>query len=130
MKSLVVLGSVFLVFAASSHAQESFVGKYNGTFLLQTQSRGLLPIGISMEITSAAGGKLQGKAVRSSNSKAGMGCVGEYKLEGTYQGNKIEMESEPGGPAKDCVMRLHLVADAEGNKLKGKMGASEVEFSK
>ena len=97
MKSLVVLGSVFLVFAASSHAQESFVGKYNGTFLLQTQSRGLLPIGISMEITSAAGGKLQGKAVRSSNSKAGMGCVGEYKLEGTYQGNKIEMESEPGG---------------------------------
>jgi len=128
MKSMVVLGSVFLMFAASSHAQESFVGKYNGTFTLQTQSRGVLPIAISMEITSAANGKLQATASRSHNNKAGMGCAGEYKLEGTYQGNKIEMESDPGGPGKDCVMVLRLVA--EGGKLKGTMGKSEVEFSK
>ena len=128
MKLAVALGSSLLVFAASAHAQESLVGKYNGTFLLQTQSRGILPIAISMEITSAAGGKLQGKASRSSNAKAGMGCMGDYKLEGTYEGNKIDMKSEPGGPAKDCIMHLQLVA--EGNRLKGKMGQSDVDFSK
>jgi hypothetical protein len=128
MKLAVAFGSSLLVFAAASHAQENLVGKYNGTFLFQTQSRGLLPIAISMEITSAAGGKLQGKATRSSNAKAGMGCVGEYKLEGTYEGNKIDMKSEPGGPAKDCIMHLQLVA--EGNRLKGKMGQSDVDFSK
>jgi len=121
-------GSCLLVFAALLHAQENLVGKYNGTFQLQTQSRGVLPIAISLEITNAVGGKLQGKASRSHNNKAGQGCAGEYKLEGTYQGDKIEMESEAGGAAKDCVMRLHLVA--EGSKLKGKMGTSDVEFSK
>jgi hypothetical protein len=36
--------------------------------------------------------------------------------------------SEPGGPAKDCNMRLRLVAD--GKKLKGKMGTFDVDFSK
>src|SRR6266850_3604469 len=124
MRPIVGLGSGLLILAASSQAQENLVGKYNGTFMLQTQSRGVLPVAISMEITSAAGGKLQGTASRSHNNKAGMGCIGEYKLQGSYQGNKIEMESEPGGPAKGCVMQLRLVA--EGNKLKGKMGASEV----
>jgi len=128
MRPIVGLGSGLLILAASSQAQENLVGKYNGTFMLQTQSRGVLPVAISMEITSAAGGKLQGKANRSHNNKAGQGCAGEYKLEGTYQSGKIEMKSEPGGPAKDCLMVLDLVA--EGDKLKGTMGKSEVEFSR
>jgi hypothetical protein len=121
-------GLAFLVLAASLHAQESLVGKYSGTFNLQTQSRGVLPIAVSLNITSAANGKLLATASRSHNGKAGMGCVGEYKLEGSYEGNKIDMKSDAGGPAKDCVMRFELVAD--GNKLKGKMGQSDVEFSR
>jgi hypothetical protein len=128
MKLAVAFGTCFLVFAASSHAQENFVGKYSGNFNLQTRQRGIIPIGMSLEITSAADGKVQGKASRHADSRAGRGCEGEYKVAGTYKGNKIEMRSEPGGPAKDCIMRLQLVA--EGNKLKGKMGASDVELSK
>jgi hypothetical protein len=117
-----------VVFSVSSHAQENLVGKYAGAFNLPSQSRGVLPIAISLEITSAADGKLKATASRSHNNKAGQGCAGEYKLEGSYQGNKIDMTSEPGGAAKDCIMNLHLVA--EGNRLKGKMGQSDVDFSK
>ena len=119
----------FMVLASPLYAQESLVGKYAGTFLMQSQSRGVLPVAISLEITSAADGKLKGRAIRSSAAWAGQGCAGEYKLEGTYQGDKLDMRSsEPGGPAKDCNMRLRLVAD--GKKLKGKMGTFDVDFSK
>ena len=120
----------FLILAASSaSAQESLVGKYSGTFMLPSQSRGVLPVAISLEITSAADGKLQAKATRSASAWAGQGCAGEYKLAGTYEGNKLDMRStEPGGPAKDCGMRLRLVA--EGKKLKGKMGQLDVDFSR
>jgi len=128
MKLVVALGSGLLVCAAALHAQESLVGKYSGTFVLQSQSRGVLPVAISLEITSAANGKLQGTANRSHNGKAGQSCMGEYKLEGTYEGKEIKMTSEPGGAAKDCVMKLRLVA--EGGKLKGKMSGSDVELSK
>jgi hypothetical protein len=128
MKLATVSGLGLMVLAVSSYAQQSLVGKYAGAFNLQTQSRGVLPIAISLEITSAADGKLKATASRSHNNKAGQGCAGEYKLEGTYQGNKIDMTSEPGGAAKDCVMHFQLVA--EGNKLKGTMGKSEVEFSR
>lgn len=121
-------GFVLLILAASAYAQESLVGKYAGTFNLQTQSRGVVPIAISLEIMSASDGKVQGRASRSHSSKAGMGCIGEYKLEGTYQGDKIEMQSQPGGPAGDCTMDLHLTR--EGGKLRGTMGKSDVEFSK
>jgi hypothetical protein len=128
MKLAVAFGFCFLVFAASSHAQENLVGKYSGHFMLPTQTRGIIPIGLSLEITSAADGKVEGKANRYADSRAGRGCEGEYKVAGTYEGNKIEMKSEPGGPAKDCIMRLQLVA--EGRKLKGKMGTFDVELSK
>jgi hypothetical protein len=128
MKLAVALGSSLLIFAATSHAQENLVGKYSGTFMQQTQSRGIIPIGISLEITNAADGKLQAKVLRSAQRMAGQGCAGEYKLEGTYEGNKIEMKSEPGGRGNECILQFHLVA--EGNKLKGKMGKSDVEFSK
>jgi hypothetical protein len=128
MKLTATLVSGLIALAVSAQAQEGLVGKYSGTFQLQTQSRGVLPIAISLQITSAANGKLQATASRSHNNKAGMGCVGEYRLEGTYEGSKIEMKSEPGGQGTDCVMVLHLVA--EGGKLKGTMGKSEVEFSK
>jgi hypothetical protein len=119
----------FLILAASSvSAQESLVGKYAGTFVLQSTSRGVLAIPISLEITSAADGKLQAKAIRSQQSRIGEGCAGEYKLAGTYKGNNIRMKSEPGGPAKDCILNFRLVAD--GKKLKGKMNRFDVDFTK
>jgi len=119
----------FLIVASSASAQESLVGKYSGTLLLPTQSRGIVPLPISLEITNAADGKLQGKANRSSSAWAGQGCAGEYKLAGTYEGSKLDMRAtELGGPAKDCPMRLRLIA--EGRKLKGKMGQFDVDFSR
>jgi hypothetical protein len=118
----------FLVLASTLYAQESLVGKYAGTFVVPTNSRGMVPLAISLDITSAADGKLQAKALRSQSSLVGQGCAGEYDLEGTYQGNKIDMKSGPGGPAKDCFMRLRLVA--QGNKLTGKLGTFDVEFVK
>ena len=125
---VVALGLGLMILAASLYAQDSLVGKYSGTFMLQTQSRGVIPIGISLEITNAADGKLQGKVIRSAQRMAGQGCAGEYMLGGSYEGSKIEMKSEPGGRGNECILQFHLVA--EGNKLKGKMGASDVEFSR
>ena len=123
------LAGFLIVAASSAFAQESLVGKYAGTLMLPSQSRGIVPVPISLEITSAADGKLQGKANRSSSAWLGQGCAGEYKLAGTYEGNKLDMRAtEPGGPAKDCPMRLRLVA--EGRKLKGKMGQFDVDFSR
>ncbi len=127
MKLTVATGLGILVCAASLHAQETLVGKYSGTFNLTTRT-GAHGIAITMEITNAANGKLQGKANRHSAGRAGTGCAGEYKLEGTYQDNKLEITSEAGGPAKDCILHFHLVA--EGNKLRGKMGDLDTELSK
>jgi hypothetical protein len=124
----VASGLGLVVLSASLHAEGNLEGSYNGTFNLQTQSRGVVPIAMTLVITTAKDGRLQGKASRSHYGKAGQGCMGEYKLEGTYQGNMIEMKSAPGGPAGDCALELHLVA--EGNRLKGTMGKSEVDFSK
>jgi len=121
-------GVCLVALAASLSAQESLEGAYSGAFNLQTQSRGVIPIPMKVVIVSARDGKLQGTAMRGHNNKAGAGCMGEYKLAGTYEGGKIEMKSEPGGPAGDCVMELQLVA--EGRKLKGTMGKSEVELTK
>jgi hypothetical protein len=121
-------GVCLVVLATSLHAQDSLVGMYVGAFNLQTQSRCVIPIPMTLVIASAKEGKLEGTVTRSHNNKAGAGCMGEYKLEGTYQGGKIQMKSEPGGAAKDCVMELQLVAD--GRKLKGTMGSSVVELSK
>ena len=117
-----------MLVAVSGYAQESLVGTYNGSFNLQTQSRGVLPIPMSLRIASAADGKLQATASRGHNNKAGQGCAGEYKLSGTYEGSKLDLKSEPGGAAGDCTIHLQLVAD--GRKLKGTMGKSEVELVK
>jgi hypothetical protein len=124
----VASGLGLVALSASLHAEGNLEGTCNGTFNLQSQSRGVLPVAITLVITAAKDGQLQGKASRSHNGKAGQGCMGEYKLEGTYQGDTIEMKSAPGGPAGDCAMEFHLVA--EGNRLKGTMGKSEVDFSK
>jgi hypothetical protein len=119
-----VLGLVVL--AVSGYAQESLVGIYNGSFNWQTQSRGVMALPISVKITSAADGKLQATAIRGHNNRAGQGCAGEYKLSGTYEGSKLDLRSDS-APA-DCAMHLQLVA--EGRKLKGMMGKSEVEMVK
>ena len=121
-------GLAFVVLAASLSAQESLEGAYSGAFNLQTNSRGVIAIPLKVVIVSAKDGKLQGTAMRGHNNKAGAGCMGEYKLEGTYEGGKIQMTSQPGGAGKDCVMELQLVRD--GRKLRGMMGQSEVALSK
>src|SRR6267378_415817 len=113
------LGLGFMVLAASLSAQENLEGTYAGAFNLQSQSRGVIPIPMTLVIASAKDGKLEGKAIRSHNGKAGQGCMGEYKVAGTYEGGKIEMKSELGGPGGDCTMELHLVA--QGRRLKGTM---------
>jgi len=116
------------VLAVSAHAQESLVGTYNGSFNWQTQSRGIMALPISLKITSAAEGKLQATAFRGHNNKAGQNCAGEYKLSGTYEGNKLDLKPMSGGAPADCGMHLQLVA--EGKKLKGTMGKSDVEMVK
>jgi len=119
----------FVVAAVSAYAQESLVGIYNGSFNWQTQSRGVIPLPISLKITSVADGKVQATAIRGHNNKAGQGCAGEYKMSGTYGGNKLDLKSEAGGPAGDCSMHLMLVV--EDRKLKGTLGdKAEVEMHK
>ena len=127
MKVIAASGLALSMFAASLHAQENLAGTYPGTFRLQT-NQGVFPIEITLLITDASEGKLRGKAIRGSRGGVGQSCSGEYKVEGTYKDNKIDLKAEPGGRAGDCPMRLRLVK--EGNHLTGKMGRLDVEFWK
>ena len=104
------------------YAQESFVGKYTGSYERKT-NRGDERYGVELNIASVENGIVKGTAIRH-----GRQCPGSYPIEGTMKENRLELKSGKGGTADDCAANFRLVA--EGNKLKGTMGSTSVELSR
>jgi len=55
-------------------------------------------------------------------------CRGKYDIQGTYQDNKLEMRVGAGA-LKDCG-EVQLLLEVRGEKLVGKLGQTDVEFSR
>lgn len=125
MKGICVAGLVVLLAVPLHlHAQDSPVGKYSGTFTVPTLT-GDRQIGLELTIASVEGGKVKGAARSYSRS-----CGGDFPVEGTYEGSKLEIRSTAKfGPAGDCSFRMRLTV--EGNKLVGETGGGRpIQLSK
>lgn len=107
---------------ASAVAQDSVVGRYNGSFT--TQGINAVVRSVSIVITSVEDGKVTGTGIRT-----GGPCAGEYPLEGTFKGDEIRLRAtKKGGPAGDCG--FGFVGKVEGTKLVGKSGQIELTLNK
>ena len=127
MKLAVAIGIVLGICAAPVCAQQTLLGKYNGSFMHKS-NKGEQPVGLTLDITSVADGKVKAMAVRSAGATKGS-CAGTYEMQGTYKGEQADLRSvKKSGAKADCRMHLLLVAD--GNKLKGKWGKRDVQLSK
>ena len=125
----IVFGAVVILCLSSAvFAQQTIIGKYTGTFVTLTRS-GDRAQGLTLEIASVEGDIVKGKATRYPSGQAGLGCQGEYPVEGTLKANELILKStEKGGRAADCGMNLNL--NVEGNKLVGTVNKNKAELSK
>lgn len=123
----ILAGACFVTFVfacGSVYAQDSLVGKWSGSFSIQT-SRGEIKVGVELTIASVENGKVKGTATSYSKS-----CGGQYEMQGTYQDDKLALKSaNKSGGAGDCWFGLKLTVD--GNKLVGTTGVgSPIQLSK
>ena len=85
-----------LLIAAGASADDSIVGRYNGS--VSTEGINSRVWAVSIVITSVEGGVIKGTGIREDP-----GCRGEYPLRGKLRGNRIGVRAiEKGGPAGDC----------------------------
>jgi hypothetical protein len=118
---------LLLILSGAVFGQETLVGKYSGHYVFKG-STGDRNQGLTLEITSAEGDAVKGKAVRMGSGMF-VGCNGEYPVEGKLKGNALILRSvTKSGPAGDCSMTLRLTV--EGNKLVGTLGQMKAELSK
>ena len=83
---------------------------------------------VVVEITSVDGGQIQGKGERYAKSSRRT-CVGEFVLAGTVNGSEISLWSaEKFGRDEECTWRMR--GNHQGNKIVGKIGQTEVEFTR
>ncbi|HEV7801031.1 MAG TPA: hypothetical protein VGP15_08130 [Burkholderiales bacterium] len=103
-------------------ALEAMRGRYVGNMF---SSAGSETVGFSLVISAVANGTVTGTA-----SLGGRGCNGDYPMQGTYQGRKLQLRAtRNGGPAGDCP--LNLVLTAEGNRLVGATdGGDRIQLAK
>lgn len=125
MRFASLVGVVLMSWVSFSHAQQVATGNYIGAYSGERR-----PTGISLEIKSADNGRIQGSVTTNSRT-----CNGTFAVEGTYQDNKIEIQSAAQrGRTGDCAeLKLELVAN--GNKLTGRFNGDrgvwrEVQLSK
>lgn len=85
-----------LLIAASASADDSILGRYNGS--VSTEGIVAKVWAVSIVITSVEGGVVEGIGIRQDP-----GCRGEYPLRGKLRGNRIGVRAiKKGGPAGDC----------------------------
>ena len=122
-----ILGIVvfaLLLSSAVAHAQQTLVGKYEGGFQFHSPAAsGLVYIPAGLEISRAADGKVAGTFEIFRYQ-----CRDRYAVEGTYQDNKLSLQIAKGS-IMDCGGGV-LTLVAEGSKLSGRLGASEIELSR
>lgn len=122
-RQILGMGIAFLLCFPFSYADQGLVGTYKGSFTVKTMGgRGDATHPLILSITGAENGKLAGKLEQGGN------CRGEYPIEGTYQGNRLEITTGEGA-IRGCG-KAKLVLNAETNKLVGRFGKLDVELSR
>ena len=92
-----------------TYAQDSLIGKYNGT--LEVPPTNHAPVGIEVLTVT-------GETVTGIGHRFGGPCSGDYPFSGTVKGNTLKIKhTKMGGPAGDCGFRFTLTV--EGDKLVG-----------
>ena len=85
-----------LLIAAGASAEDSIVGRYNGS--ITSEGINARTWSVSILITSVEGGVITGTGIRDDPA-----CRGEYPLRGKLRGNHIGVRAiQKGGPAGDC----------------------------
>jgi hypothetical protein len=109
--------------AGVAFAQDSLVGKYNGSYEVHTM-RGPQKFGVTLAINSVEAGRVTGTATLHQG-----GCRGDYPVAGSVKDDAIGVRATTkGGPAGDCGFGFKGKVD--GNRLVGQMGKYEVELRK
>jgi len=123
-----LLVASFLAHAQPVREADSVLGRYKGSYTVLVAEFGFQRVGVTLEITSAAGGTVTGKAIRGSAPNHGT-CRGDYKVAGTLKGKSLVLRSiEKSGLARDCDIALDLTWS--GKKLVGTVDGNEAKFSK
>jgi hypothetical protein len=121
--STIAVGLVTALWGSVCFAQDALVGKYAGSFPVQT-NRGNIDVGVTVLIASVEDGKLKGTGTYHTGP-----CAGDYPLEGIVKGNAVGLRgTAKGGRAGDCAFGFK--GTAEGNRLVGSIGKYEVELRK
>ena len=119
----IALGLVTALWGSACFAQDALVGKYAGSFPIQT-NRGNVDVGVTVVIASAEDGKLKGTGTYHAGP-----CAGDYPLEGYVKGNAVGLRgTAKGGRAGDCAFGFK--GTVEGNRLIGSIGKYEIELRK
>ena len=113
-----------LICSAHAYPQQTLVGKYEGSFrFYAVAASGYIYIPAALEIARATDGKIAGNFEIQRYQ-----CRDSYPVEGTYQENKLSLQVAK-GRIMDCGGGT-LTLTADGNKLHGTLGTSEIEFSR
>ena len=120
---LIAIGIAVFLCSPCSYAQESLVGTYKGSFAASVAGGRSINVGVSLDISTAADGKIAGKMIH-----FGGQCRGEYAAAGTYEGAKLDIKVAE-GVVKDCG-KYSVIVTAQGNKLVGTLGKYNIELSR
>ena len=121
--SAAILLTGLLLVSAGASADDSLVGRYNGS--VTTEGINARVWGVTIVITSVEGGVIHGTGIREDPN-----CRGEYPLRGKRRGNRIGVRSiQKGGPAGDCGFGFR--GTVEDGALVGKfLGKRDIELRK
>jgi hypothetical protein len=112
--------ALLMMGCAAAAAQDSLVGKYQGSAEVQRgRAGGGAP---SLVITNVDNGVVKGTATTYGR------CAGEYPLEGRVEGDKLELKSTKAGRLADCVIDYNLSVD--GKRLTGTSSGVPITFQR
>jgi len=119
---IAALGIAVLACSPMAQAQQTLVGTYKGSVPYVYAGAVEVNLHAILTITSAENGKISGTV------NQGGECRGVYKVDGTYEGNKILL-TQSTGPVKDCG-GLKIELTAKGNVLEGTAGKTKIKLTK
>ena len=117
------IGIALLACSPFSYAQQSLPGIYKGSYDVVISGGRSINVGVSLEILTAADGKITGKMIHNGGQ-----CRGEYTAAGTYEGAKLDIKVAE-GVVRGCG-NYPLIVTAEGSKLVGTLDGKKIELSR
>lgn len=117
-----VVAGALMICPTIAFSQQGLEGSYSAQYW-ERDGQGFSSQFATFEIASARDGKINGKLALSNGY-----CQGEYSLQGTYQGTKLEMHT--GAGAKRGCGEEPLLLEMQDGKLVGTISQFTVKFSR